>query len=138
MNPKTWSISDLAKEFDITPRTLRYYEDHGILSPERIGLQRLYHPRDRTRLKLALRGKRMGFTLADIRSLIDMYDGPGSTYPQLIHYLHVLNHYKLKLEIQRKDLEQTLAEIEIQQNNCNQLLKEKAENGNTDSSYSNI
>lgn len=131
MNQKTWSISDLAKEFDITPRTLRYYEDHGILSPERIGLQRLYHSRDRTRLKLALRGKRMGFSLADIRSLIDMYDGPGSTQIQLQQYQQVLDHYKNKLEIQRKDLEQTLAEIKIQQQHCNQLLAEKAANCNT-------
>ncbi|NLJ63317.1 MAG: MerR family DNA-binding transcriptional regulator [Alcaligenaceae bacterium] len=131
MSQKTWSISDLAKEFDITPRTLRYYEDHGILSPERVGLQRLYHPRDRTRLKLALRGKRMGFSLADIRSLIDMYDGPGSTQAQLIHYQKVLNHYKNKLQSQLKDLQQTLAEIEIQQQNCDRLLAEKSQRRHT-------
>ncbi|GAA5091200.1 MULTISPECIES: MerR family transcriptional regulator [Paenalcaligenes] len=131
MSQKTWSISDLAKEFDITPRTLRYYEDHGILSPERVGLQRLYHPRDRTRLKLALRGKRMGFSLADIRSLIDMYDGPGSTQAQLIHYQKVLNHYKNKLQSQLKDLQQTLAEIEIQQQNCDRLLAEKSQRCHT-------
>lgn len=125
MNEKTWSISDLAKEFDITPRTLRYYEDHGILSPERVGLQRLYHPRDKTRLKLALRGKRMGFTLADIRSLIDMYDGPGSTHTQLLQYQAVLDHYRQKLEAQYQDLKQTLAEIEVQQQHCDLLLKEK-------------
>lgn len=125
MNKKTWSISDLSKEFDITPRTLRYYEDHGILSPERVGLQRLYHPRDRTRLKLALRGKRMGFTLSDIRRLIDMYDGPGSTQSQLLLYQNVLNHYREKLEIQLSDLQQTLAEIEVQQQHCTQLLAQK-------------
>lgn len=125
MSPRTWSISDLAKEFDITPRTLRYYEDHGILSPERVGQQRLYHPRDRTRLKLALRGKRMGFSLADIRSLIDMYDGPGSTRPQLLHYHKVLSYYQTKLQDQLQDLTQTLAEIEVQQQHCEQLLAQK-------------
>lgn len=125
MSQITWSISDLAKEFDITPRTLRYYEDHGILSPERIGQQRLYHPRDKTRLKLALRGKRMGFTLADIRSLIDMYDGPGSTHTQLLQYQAVLTHYQQKLNAQLNDLQQTLAEIDVQQQNCSQLIKQK-------------
>ena len=125
MSQKTWSISDLAKEFDITPRTLRYYEDHGILSPERIGTQRLYHPCDRTRLKLALRGKRMGFSLADIRTLIDMYNGPGSTYPQLLHYQKVLTYYQETLQEQLRDLQQTLAEIEVQQQNCEQLLNQK-------------
>ncbi|WP_269900921.1 MerR family transcriptional regulator [Paenalcaligenes faecalis] len=128
MSPKTWSISDLAKEFDITPRTLRYYEDHGILSPERVGMQRIYHPRDRTRLKLALRGKRMGFTLSDIRSLIDMYDGPGSTQLQLQQYQNVLDHYRQKLENQLKDLQQTLAEIEVQQQHCTQQLEQRNSN----------
>lgn len=124
MQPKTWFISELAREFDITPRTLRYYEDHGILDPERVGTQRIYHTRDRTRLKLALRGKRMGFTLADIRSLIDMYDGPGSTENQLSQYQNVLIHYKEKLESQLNDLQQTLAEIEVQQQHCTLLLNQ--------------
>lgn len=124
MNRKTWSISELAKEFDVTPRTLRYYEDHGILTPERVGTQRIYHSRDRTRLKLALRGKRMGFTLADIRSLIDMYDGPGSTQPQLVKYQNILIHYREKLESQLNDLQQTLAEIEVQQHHCTLLLNQ--------------
>lgn len=128
MTQRTWSISDLAKEFDITPRTLRYYEDHGILSPERLGTQRLYHPKDRTRLKLALRGKRMGFSLADICTLIDMYDGPGSTQPQLLHYQKVLNYYQTKLQDQLQDLQQTLAEIEVQQQNCELLLNQKKPN----------
>lgn len=124
MQRKTWSISELAREFDVTPRTLRYYEDHGILNPERVGTQRIYHARDRTRLKLALRGKRMGFTLADIRSLIDMYDGPGSTQHQLSQYQNVLTHYRDKLESQLTDLQQTLAEIEVQQQRCTLLLEQ--------------
>lgn len=125
MKRKTWSISELSREFDVTPRTLRYYEDQGILDPERVGTQRIYHARDKTRLKLALRGKRMGFSLADIRSLIDMYAGPGSTQTQLLQYQNVLDHYRKKLESQLIDLQQTLAEIEVQQQQCTALLKQK-------------
>lgn len=125
MKRKTWSISELSREFDVTPRTLRYYEDQGILDPERVGTQRIYHARDKTRLKLALRGKRMGFSLADIKSLIDMYAGPGSTQTQLLQYQNVLDHYRKKLESQLIDLKQTLAEIEVQQQQCTTLLRQK-------------
>ena len=125
MKRKTWSISELSREFDVTPRTLRYYEDQGILDPERVGTQRIYHARDKTRLKLALRGKRMGFSLADIKSLIDMYAGPGSTQTQLLQYQNVLDHYRKKLESQLIDLKQTLAEIEVQQQQCTALLRQK-------------
>ena len=74
MPTATWTISELSKEFDITPRTIRFYEDQGILSPARQGRNRVYVARDRTRLKLALRGKRLGLQLSEIRDLIDMYD----------------------------------------------------------------
>lgn len=125
MSDKTWSISELATEFSITPRTIRFYEDQGIVSPQRDGLTRIYHSRDRTRLKLALRGKRLGLQLSEILSLIDMYDGPGDTTAQLHHYLDVLGEHKRVLEQQRKDLEQTLSEIEMQQTHCEALLAER-------------
>jgi len=119
----TWTISELAKEFGITPRTIRFYEDQGIVSPERDGRNRIYHPRDRTRLKLALRGKRMGFQLSEILDLINMYDAaPGNTAAQLQHYVNVLERHRDTLEQQRKDLEQTLVEIEDQIDHCRQLL----------------
>ncbi|MCH1997963.1 MerR family transcriptional regulator, partial [Achromobacter xylosoxidans] len=76
MSPSTWTISELAREFDVTPRTIRFYEDQGIVSPAREGRNRIFGPRDRTRLKLALRGKRLGLQLSEILTLIDMYDGP--------------------------------------------------------------
>ena len=74
MSEQTYTIAELAREFDITPRTIRHYEDQGLLSPARAGVQRVYDKRDRTRLKLTLRGKRLGLSLAEIRELIDMYD----------------------------------------------------------------
>lgn len=119
---QTWSITELSTQFGVTPRTLRFYENHGILAPRREGQRRIYTARDRTRLKLALRGKRLGFQLSEIRSLIDIYDGPGSTVSQLQTYLDVLAKHKQLLLQQKKDLEQTLAEIEQQEKQCKHLL----------------
>ncbi len=124
MAPTTWTISELAKEFDITPRTIRFYEDQGILSPAREGRQRVYAPRDRTRLKLALRGKRLGFPLSEIRDLINMYDEPRDTEAQLVLYLQVLAKHREMLEQQRKDIEETLSEIQAQEAKCSLLLKQ--------------
>ncbi|GAB2883847.1 MerR family DNA-binding transcriptional regulator [Paralcaligenes sp. KSB-10] len=122
MTSPTWTISELAHEFSITPRTIRFYEDQGIVSPSRDGRNRVYHARDRTRLKLALRGKRLGLQLAEICSLIDMYDSPGDTTAQLRHYMAVLERHRTILEQQQLDLEETLAEIRLQQENCETLL----------------
>ena len=122
MSSSTWSISELSKEFDITPRTIRFYEDQGIVSPQRNGRNRVYDARDRTRLKLALRGKRLGFPLAQIGSLIDMYDGPGDTEPQLRQYLALLAQTRIALEQQRRDIDDTLAEIAQQEQDSSALL----------------
>ncbi len=125
MSKKTWTISELANEFSITPRTIRFYEDQGIVSPTRDGRNRVYAPRDRTRLRLALRGKRLGLQLSEIVSLIDMYDGPGATMAQLQHYMTVLARHRTLLERQRHDIEQTLAEIDEQQRHCEALLAQR-------------
>lgn len=126
MSQQTWTISELAKEFGITPRTIRFYEDQGIVSPAREGRNRVYHPRDRTRLKLALRGKRMGFQLSEILDLINMYDAtPDDTGAQLQHYVDVLEKHQVTLQQQRRDLEQTLKEIEGQLLHCRQLLTQR-------------
>lgn len=121
----TWTISELAREFDITPRTIRFYEDQGIVSPVRDGRNRVYSTRDRARLKLALRGKRLGLLLSEIRSLIDMYDGPGDTTPQLRQYLSILAQHRATLEQQQRDIEDTLAEIAQQEMQCQRLLAQK-------------
>ncbi|ANY14474.1 MerR family transcriptional regulator [Bordetella pseudohinzii] len=126
MSPSTWTISELSREFDITPRTIRFYEDQGIVSPQREGRNRIYGARDRTRLKLALRGKRLGLQLSEIRSLIDMYDGPGDSEAQLRQYLSVLGQHRATLEQQRRDIEDTLAEISAQERQCQALLASKA------------
>lgn len=121
----SWTISELAREFDITPRTIRFYEDQGIVSPAREGRNRVYNARDRTRLKLALRGKRMGFQLSEILDLINMYDAStDNTDAQLQHYVTVLEKHRETLEQQRRDLDQTLTEINHQLAYCRQLLKQ--------------
>ncbi len=126
MTDPTWTISELAQEFSITPRTIRFYEDQGIVSPSREGRNRIYHARDRTRLKLALRGKRLGLQLAEILSLIDMYDGPGDTAAQLRHYMSLLEKHRSIMEQQRQDIDDTLREISRQQENCERLLAQRA------------
>lgn len=118
----TWTISQLAQEFAVTPRTIRFYEDEGILAPERNGRNRIYRSRDRARLKLALRGKRLGLSLAEIRSLIGMYDSPQDTRRQLQQYLAILEQHRLMLERKREDIELTLSEIAEQETQCQALL----------------
>jgi len=106
-----YSIGDLAREFDVTPRAIRFYEDQGLLAPRRAGQRRIYTPRDRTRLKLTLRGKRLGLTLSEIRELIDMYEPGRDERPQLARFLAVLDNHKASLEQQRADIEAQLSEI---------------------------
>ncbi len=106
-----YSIGDLAREFDVTPRAIRFYEDQGLLAPRREGQRRIYLPRDRARLKLTLRGKRLGLTLSEIRELIDMYEPGRDERPQLARFLAVLEQHKALLEQQRADLEAQLSEI---------------------------
>jgi DNA-binding transcriptional MerR regulator len=124
----TFSITDLAREFDITPRAIRFYEDHGILQPTRAGssgLKRIYSPRDRTRLKLTLRGKRLGLTLAQVRELIDMYESPKDATAQAKRFLAVLTQHRAALEQQREDIEVTLSEIERHEAECRRILARK-------------
>jgi DNA-binding transcriptional MerR regulator len=106
-----FSISDLAREFDVTPRAIRFYEDQGLLAPRREGQRRIYTPRDRTRLKLTLRGKRLGLTLSEIRELIDMYEPGRDERPQLERFLAVLEAHKASLIQQREDIEAQLSEL---------------------------
>jgi DNA-binding transcriptional MerR regulator len=107
-----FSISDLAREFDVTPRAIRFYEDQGLLAPRREGQRRIYTPRDRTRLKLTLRGKRLGLSLSEIRELIDMYEPGRDERPQLARFLAVLAAHKASLLQQQADIEAQLSELE--------------------------
>ena len=106
-----FSISELAQEFDVTPRAIRFYEDQGLLAPRREGQRRIYTLRDRTRLKLTLRGKRLGLTLAEIRELIDMYEPGRDDRAQLERFREVLEAHRKSLLQQRADIEAQLAEI---------------------------
>jgi DNA-binding transcriptional MerR regulator len=112
MERTEYSISDLAQEFDVTPRAIRFYEDQGLLSPRRDGQRRIYAARDRTRLKLTLRGKRLGLTLSEIKELIDMYEPGRDQRPQLKRFLAVLEAHKAGLLQQRADLEAQLSELQ--------------------------
>lgn len=121
----TYSISELATEFSVTPRAIRFYEDHGLLAPKRVGAnghQRVYTIRDRTRLKLTLRGKRLGLTLSQIAELINMYESSKDTEAQLTRFINVLDDHKATLEQQLEDLKLTLGEIREQRAHCSQLL----------------
>lgn len=116
------TITELAQEFDITPRAIRFYEDKGLLTPQRAGRNRVYAQRDRTRLKLTLRGKRLGLSLQEIKQLVDMYDSPADTVPQLQAFLQVLSVHRTLLEQQREDIAITLTEIAQHEARCRQLL----------------
>ena len=121
---RTYTITELATEFDITARAIRFYEDVGLLTPQRAGRNRVYSQRDRTRLKLTLRGKRLGLSLSEIKQLVDLYDSPSDTAPQLQAFLVVLAQHRSLLEQQREDIEITLAEIAQHEARCRALLGE--------------
>ncbi|MBC7446317.1 MAG: MerR family DNA-binding transcriptional regulator [Polaromonas sp.] len=121
----TYTISDLAREFDLTTRAMRFYEDMGLLQPERDGpggRNRVYSPRDRTRLKLTLRAKRLGLSLTEAREIIDSYDSPRDTAPQLKKFLVILADHRNKLEAQLIDLQANLDELRVHEKEAKALL----------------
>jgi DNA-binding transcriptional MerR regulator len=119
---RTFTITELALEYDVTPRAIRFYEDMGLLEPGRAGRNRVYTQRDRTRLKLTLRGKRLGLSLQEIKQLVDMYDSPADNAAQLNAFLKVLGEHRRQLEQQMEDIEITLAEIGQHEARCRDLL----------------
>ena len=123
---QTFTITELAREFDLTPRAIRYYEDQGLISPERAGQNRVYSKRDRTRLKLTLRGRRLGLSLAEIRELIDLYDVSHDQRTQLSKFLAVLAARRAALEQQREDIEAVLTEIVSLEQRAHELLGDQA------------
>ena len=121
----TYSISDLAREFDLTTRAMRFYEDMGLLQPERSGpggRNRVYSGRDRTRLKLTLRAKRLGLSLTEAKDIIDLYDSPRDTGLQLQKFLEVLAKHQQQLEAQMTDLQANLDELKVHQREARALL----------------
>ncbi len=117
-----YTIRQLMEEFGVTARTLRHYEDVGLLQPERRGASRSYTPRDRARLKVALRSKRLGFALQDIRELFELYDASGAEAAQLQAFVERLERKRALLEQQREDLDIMLGEIRFFSEHCRRLL----------------
>nr|WP_314583544.1 MerR family DNA-binding transcriptional regulator [uncultured Pseudomonas sp.] len=118
MSNPTYSISDLARELDITTRTIRFYEEQGMLSPERRGLERVYSARDKVTLKLILRGKRIGFSLAECRDLIGLYDPSGDNQKQLVTMLDKISERRAQLDQQLLDIQQMQLELDTAEERC--------------------
>ncbi|GAL02832.1 MerR family DNA-binding transcriptional regulator [Photobacterium aphoticum] len=117
----SYKISELAKEFDITTRSIRFYEDVGLLQPERSGSMRVYHRRDKVRLKLILRGKRLGFSLAEIRELFELYDTQQSQ-TQLNKMLAIIDAKQAVLQRQLEDINVVMNELHLARQRCQQAL----------------
>ncbi|EJE8556291.1 MerR family transcriptional regulator [Vibrio vulnificus] len=124
---ETFKISELAKEFDITTRSIRFYEDVGLLQPERKGNTRIYQRRDKTRLKLILRGKRLGFSLAEIRELFELYDLRQSE-TQLVKMLNIIDEKQAILQRQLDDISVVMGELDAAKQRCQQALIEIEQN----------
>ncbi|HSE77353.1 MAG TPA: MerR family DNA-binding transcriptional regulator [Alphaproteobacteria bacterium] len=118
----SYSIADLAQEFEVTTRTIRFYEDEGLIAPARKGQRRVFSPRDRVRLRLILRGKRLGFSLGEIREIIDLYDAAPGEAGQLRHFLGKIKERRAALERQRADIAETLAELAQVEARCIEQL----------------
>jgi DNA-binding transcriptional MerR regulator len=121
--PLTHSISELAREFALTTRTIRFYESEGLLSPRRAGNRRVYAERERVRIKLILRGKRLGLSLSEIRELLDLYGASRGERAQLVKFLQVLSARRAMLNQQREDIAIVLGEIDLLERQCRKRLR---------------
>ena len=122
---RTWTVRELADEFGVTTRTLRFYEAEGLISPERVGTARIYHARDRARLRLVLRGRRFGMTLAECAAVIDTYDGAATSERQQLNtLLERLDSIAADLRARRNDVERTLSEVNEVTSECRARLAE--------------
>ncbi len=119
---RTWTITELAAEFAVTLRTVRHYEDVGLLTPERRGTTRVFHARDRTRLRLILRGKRLGFSLPEIRTIVNMYDEQPGEAGQLHYLLEQIDVRRSELDQLRRDIDETMTELAVVEARCREDL----------------
>jgi DNA-binding transcriptional MerR regulator len=122
----TWSISELAHEYALTTRAIRFYEDCGLLRPERHGRSRIYRERERVRLKLILRGKRLGLSLSEIGELLDLYEVARNERAQLAKFIDLLEERRARLLQQKEDIDAVLAEIDGVERECRRRLREEA------------
>ena len=123
ISPTKYSISDLSKEFDITTRSIRFYEDQGLVSPARKGQTRIYNQRDKVRLKLILRGKRLGFSLAETGRLFELYDVDKTSAKQLNSIMELIHNKKRDLTQQLEDINAVLIELNNLEDNCQETLR---------------
>ena len=121
----TYGIAELAREFNVTTRTIRFYEDKDLLTPERQGQRRVFSARDRVRLRLIMRGKRLGFSLDEIREMIDMYDDDPSEVAQLRLFLAKIRERQAVLTQQQADIAEILSELDRLEDQSSKLLQEK-------------
>ncbi len=121
----TYTIGELAQEFEVTTRAIRFYEDQGLLSPARNGQARVYSVRDRVRLKLVLRGKRLGFSLGEIGEMLDLYDADPSEVGQLQYFVSKLDERRAQLNQRQQDIQVTLKELDDIEAQCKALLVKK-------------
>ena len=122
MSEQTFSIGELAKSMDITPRSIRFYEEQGLLSPTRVGQNRIYIKKDQVRLKLILRGKRLGFSLAETKTLFDLYDSHQNSKVQLEAMLKMTDEKRAHMQQQLEDIEMLKAELEDVEARCQEEL----------------
>lgn len=123
MSSQTYSIGELAKHFDITARSIRFYEEQGLLCPERAGQARIYHKKDKVRLKLILRGKRLGFSLAETKTLFELYDTHQTSQAQLVTMLDMTAQKRATLEQKLHDIQMLMNELDDVESRCrNELL----------------
>lgn len=109
---ETFSMTQLAREFDLTSRAIRYYEQEGLIAPSRRGRTRVFSLRDRTRLRLINRGRRLGFSISEIREILDLYDSGDGEHGQLVHFVRKIRERRASLEIQRRDIDAILEELD--------------------------
>jgi len=128
---KSYGIRDLAAEFGVTTRTLRFYEDRGLLAPLRDGQRRVYGPRERTRLKLILRGRRLGFSLAEVQEIIDLYDAPEGEARQLALLIERIAARRAELDTKRRDIEASLKDLDGVAKECRKRLTELKKGNST-------
>ncbi len=131
ITPKRYSISDFAREFRVTTRAIRHYEDNDLLSPERKGQSRIYSSRDRVRLRLIVRGKRLGFSLKEIKEMLDLYDAPEGEVGQLQHFTEKMRARRAKLQSQRFEIDQVIKELLGLEVRCTTILAESLRTNKT-------
>ena len=120
--PPSFTIGELSKQFHVTTRTIRFYEDEGLLAPQRSGQNRIYTARDRVRLKLILRGKRLGFSIKEIKDMVEMYDAPEGEAGQLKYFIERMCQRRDDLLKQRNDIDQVLSELDQLQARCESII----------------